>query len=194
MKVCIISGSARRENITIRVALALQRVLKGLGHHTTVIDFRGYDIPLITQGDIEASAYTPFQQRLVTSMQEAHITILISPEYNWSTTPEILNMLHRLGERQFSHVFNETVFALVGVSSGRGGKAPALHLSSILSKLISFMELESIVSTRIFESHHTRDVLDQEGNSLGNPVFDRGLEAFTNYTLRVAGRWFATTS
>lgn len=188
MKVCIISGSARTDNITIRAALAIQRLLKD--HETTLVDFREYDIPLITQGNVDVTKLTPFQQRLADAMQHAHITILISPEYNWSTTPEILNLLHRMGEYPFRHIFDQTVFALVGVSSGKGGKAPALHLTSILNKIISFMDLESFVSPRIFESHYTREVLDAQGNSLGNPLFDKGLEGFVNYTLRMAKRWF----
>jgi chromate reductase len=97
--------------------------------------------------------------------------------------------LHRLGDRTFKHLFEEKVFATVGVSTGKGGKAPALHLHTILNKIISFTDLNSFVSAKIFESHFTKEVLDESGNSLGNAQYDAGLDDFIQYTLRVTKRW-----
>lgn len=189
MNICIISGSARANNNTIRVAKAIQNRLQAEQHQVNLVDFQQYDIPLINQGEVSAATFTPFQQKLAQAMQTAHAVIIITPEYNWSTTPEILNWLHRFGDKKFADQFNEKVFATVGVSTGKGGKAPAIHLHSILNKIISFTDLNSVVSPKIFESHFTKDVLDENGNSLGNPMFDAGLNDFIQYTLRVTQRW-----
>jgi chromate reductase len=189
MNICIISGSARLNNNTVRVGKAFQHLLKK-EHHVSLIDFQQYDIPLITQGDVHIDRLNPFQKELVNAMDNAHIVILISPEYNWSTTPEILNMLHRFGDRTFKHLFDNKIFAMVGVSSGRGGKTPAIHLTSILNKLIGFLNLDSFVSAKIFESHYTKEALTEEGQSLGNERYDRELADFINYTLHIANRWF----
>jgi chromate reductase len=189
MNISILSGSARAHNNTIRVGKAIELRLQQAGHTTTLVDFVHYDIPLMNQGGIDETNLNPFQQQLADSMQAADVVILITPEYNWSTTPEILNFLHRLGDRKFKHLFNQKVFATVGVSTGKGGKAPALHLHSILNKIISFTDLDSLVSAKIFESHYTKEVLDENGNSLGNEMYDAGLNDFINYTLRIAARW-----
>ncbi len=189
MNICIISGSARSNNNTIRVAKAIAQRTQQLGHAVQLVDFVGYDIPLINQGEINPEAFTPFQKDLTQGMRDAQAIIIITPEYNWSTTPEILNWLHRFGDRKFADLFNEKVFATVGVSTGKGGKAPAIHLHSILNKIISFTNLDSIVSARIFESHFTKEVLDDQGNSLGNIQFDTGLNEFIQYTLRMTERW-----
>lgn len=189
MNICIISGSARANNNTIRVAKAIQNHLQAAEHQVSLVDFQQYDIPLINQGEVSAELFTPFQQNLANCTQAAHAVIIITPEYNWSTTPEILNWLHRFGDRKFANQFNEKVFATVGVSTGKGGKAPAIHLHSILNKIISFTDLNSVVSPKIFESHFTKEVLDESGNSLGNPMFDAGLNDFIQYTLRVTQRW-----
>jgi chromate reductase len=189
MRICVISGSARLNNNTIRVAKAIQRLFEK-EHVVEVIDFMEYDIPLIAQGGLNANTLSTFQQRLIKSMDEAHIIILISPEYNWSTTPEILNMLHLLPNKPFTQLFNNKVFSFVGVSTGKGGKAPAIHLMQIVNKLISFGNHDSIVSSKIFEAHFTKEVLDESGQSLGNPMFDKGLEDYCQYTLRMAERWF----
>ena len=189
MNICIISGSARTNNNTIRVAKAIAQGMESLGHTTSLIDFVAYDIPLINQGNIDAEQLTPFQQALTQGMLRANAIIIITPEYNWSTTTEILNWLHRFGDRKFAALFHEKVFATVGVSTGKGGKAPALHLHSVLNKIISFTDLDSIVSAKIFESHFTKEVLDENGASLGNVQFDAGMNDFIQYTLRVTERW-----
>ena len=189
MNIAILSGSARANNNTIRVGKALTLRLQNLTHQVSLVDFQQYDIPLINQGNIEESSFTSFQKELANVMLTANAIILITPEYNWSTTPEILNFLHRLGDKKFKPLFNEKVFATVGVSTGKGGKAPALHLHSILNKIISFTDLDSFVSAKIFESHYTKDVLDEDGNSLGNNAYDAGLDDFIQYTLRMTKRW-----
>lgn len=190
---CIVSGSARAENNTFRVALAINHQLISLGYQCNVVDFRDYDIPLINQGEIVPEQFSPFQHLLANGMQQANAVIIITPEYNWSTTPEILNWLHRFGEKRFKHLFENKVFATVGVSTGKGGKAPALHLHSILNKIISFTDLNAIVSAKIFESHFTKDTLDVEGNSLKNAQYDAGLQDFVRYTARITNRWNGAT-
>lgn len=189
MRVTILSGSARSNNNTIRVAEAIKKLLEPY-HAVNIVDFLEYDIPLIAQGGLNPNALSSFQKNLIEKLNEAHIVIFISPEYNWSTTPEILNMLHLLPELPLSNLFNNKVYAFVGVSTGRGGKAPAIHLMQIVNKLISFSNYDSIVSARIFESHDTKAVLDINGNSMGNETYNKGLKDFCAYTIRIAERWF----
>jgi chromate reductase len=189
MNIAIISGSARTDNNTLRVAKALEKRFTGLGHQPAIVDFQQYDIPLINQAEIDPMTLSPFQQHLADVMKRAHTIIIITPEYNWSTTPEILNFLHRFGDRMFIDLFTEKVFATVGVSTGKGGKIPALHLHAVLSKIIGFFNVLSCVSPKIFESHFTKDVLDDTGTSLGNNAYENGMDDFIQYTLRVTERW-----
>lgn len=189
MNIAILSGSARANNNTLRVGKALKLRLDALGHTSNLIDFQHYDIPLINQGLVDTALFSSFQQQLANAMISAHAVIIITPEYNWSTTPEILNFLHRFGDRKFKDLFEGKVFSTVGVSTGKGGKAPALHLHSILNKIISFTDLNSLVSAKIFESHFTKEVLDEEGRTLGNEQYDAGLDGFIEYTLRITERW-----
>lgn len=189
LNVCIISGSARLENNTLRVAKALQKQFEQLSHTTHLVDFRAYDIPLINQGGIDRNNLSAFQNELVDAMQKAQLIIITTPEYNWSTTPEILNWLHRYGDKNFKDLFDQKVFASVGVSTGKGGKVPALHINSILNKIISFTDLTSVVSPKIFESHFTKEVIDVDGNLLNNEAFNHGVQDFIQYSLRITARW-----
>jgi chromate reductase len=189
MRIAIISGSARTNNNTIRVAKAVQRLM-GDNHQVNIVDFMGYDIPLMAQGGLNPNSLTTFQSNLIYTLEDAHIVIIVSPEYNWTTTPELLNMLNYIGNKPFENLFNNKVFAFVGVSTGKGGKTPALHLMQIVSKLISFSNHQSVISTKIFESHFTKEVLDESGESSGNELYDKGLKDFCSYTEKIGNRWF----
>lgn len=189
MQICIISGSARANNNTHRVSLAIELLLNA-NHEISVIDFKEFDIPSLAQGGLKTNALTPFQQNLIDSLFKAEVVIMVSPEYNWSATPEILNMLNLVPNKPFDQIFNNKVFAFVGVSTGKGGKVPALQMMQIVNKLISFSNNDSIVSSRIFEAHFVKEVLNESGESLGNPMFDKGLNDFCDYTIRIANRWF----
>lgn len=189
MNIAIISGSARANNNTLRVAKAIQLQLTNLNCQSNIIDFTFYDLPLINQGKIDINNWSGFQENLISKWQNADLIITISPEYNWSATPELLNMYNAIGVKEYLDLFAEKTFAFVGVSSGKGGKMPCLQLIQVVGKLVSFSNSQSIVSPKIFESHFTKEVLDENGNSLGNAMFDKGLLDFINYNLAVAKRW-----
>ncbi|MFZ4798518.1 MAG: NADPH-dependent FMN reductase [Bacteroidia bacterium] len=189
MNIAIISGSARANNNTLRVAKAIQLQLTNLNYQSNIIDFTFYDLPLINQGKIDINNWTEFQENLISKWQNADLIITISPEYNWSATPELLNMYNAIGVKEYLDLFAEKTFAFVGVSSGKGGKMPCLQLIQVVGKLVSFSNSQSIVSPKIFESHFTKEVLDENGNSLGNAMFDKGLLDFITYNLAVAKRW-----
>jgi len=189
MNIAIISGSARANNNTLRVAKAIQLQLTNLNYQSNIIDFTYYDLPLINQGKIDINNWTEFQENLISKWQNADLIITISPEYNWSATPELLNMYNAIGVKEYLDLFAEKTFAFVGVSSGKGGKMPCLQLIQVVGKLVSFSNSQSIISPKIFESHFTKEVLDENGNSLGNSMFDKGLLDFINYNLSVTERW-----
>lgn len=189
MRITILSGSARENNNSIRVSKALTRMLEKQ-HAVKLIDFRGYDIPMIAQGGLDKTNLSPFQMNLLDGLSDAHVVFVISPEYNWSTTPELLNMYDLLGNREFSHIFNNKVFAFAGVSTGKGGKTPCLHLIQITHKIISFTQNHAIVSPKIFESHFTKEMLDEGGFSKGDETYMNHLQDYADYTLAIAEKWF----
>jgi len=192
MKVSIISSSPRTASNSLRVAKAVARVVQAKEEYTvSVVDFAGYDIPLYNQGEIDPGNLTPFQQQLVNAMTGEAVIILVVPEYNWTMPAELANFIHRMGDKPFLDLFNNKVFAFVGVSTGKGGRQPVVQLTYILGKIISFFELDTLVSSKLFESHFTKEALDENGNSLGNMGYDTGLEKFVNYTLRTGTRWLS---
>jgi chromate reductase, NAD(P)H dehydrogenase (quinone) len=183
------AGSPQQNSLSLRVAKAIARHVGGQYPNTSIVDFNKYDIPFINQGRVQRDNLTPFQQELLGGWENAQLIFVISPEYNWFPSAELVNMLHQLGSRQNKSLFDGKVFAFVGVSNGRGGRIPTMQLTTVYNKLINVLATQSVSSAKTFESQFTQNVLDEEGHSLGNAEYDKGLAAFIDYSVDIAKRW-----
>ena len=192
MKITLISTSSRKNSNSLRFVSYLRHVLVEEGQHeVSIIQFEEYDIPFVGQGVVRKESLTPFQQELVSAWEAADLVIFAMPEYNWTAPPQATNMVHQLGGPAFKHLFDNKVFAMVGVSNGRGGRQPALDMTTVVNKLISFTNSYSIVSPKLYESHETDKNLDENGHFVGHEVYERTARAFLEYTLNVAQRWMS---
>lgn len=141
------------------------------------------------RGTINKESLTDFQNELLSAWTAADLVFFITPEYNFTVNGDLLNALHQFGSKDFAHLFHDKVFALAGVSSGRGGKTPCLELTTVINKIINFSHQYSVVSPRIFESHETHKNLDDKADSTGNKIYEDGVKAFLDYSLEVTKRW-----
>lgn len=190
MKIAIISSSPRVASNTLRFCNFVRTILEEHGEHeVTVVDFAHYDLPYVGTTWLKPDTLTSFQQEFISAWGGADLVFFASPEYNWTATPQILNAFHSLGVPAFKHLFEDKIFAMAGVSNGRGGRQPALDMTTVLNKVISFTTSFSIVSPKLYESHETDKNLDANGLFIGNEVYDRTVRAFVDYTLTVAQRW-----
>jgi chromate reductase len=182
--ITIISGSARPGSNTLRVAKAIKRIIEEkTGMKSSVIDFAPYDIPFYNGQDLQPGQLSAFQQDVADAMSRSGLIFLLSPEYNWFPSAEIINLIHRFGTNSFKNLWEDKVFATCGVSSGRGGRMPAVQLGYVVNKLLNVMNLHSVVSPKMFESQFTTKALNESGESLGNTEYDKGLEQFVDYNL-----------
>lgn len=185
MKTVIISGSARKDNNTLRVAKAISNMIED----SYIIDFQAYDLPNANDGFLDQGGLTPFQKELTDGINEAGLLIVLTPEYNWFPSSEIVNMVHQLASDDFGHIFDNMVAAFVGVSTGRGGRMPAVQLSYVFDKIFNVFNHSSITSPKKFESQFTTKCIDKDGNLLDNQIYNKGLSDFVDYSINVAKRW-----
>ena len=192
MKIALISTSSRKGSNSLRFVKYLQQVLAEEGQHDVlIVNFEHYDIPLAGQAALKKDELTPFQEELISTWAAADLVIFAMPEYNWTAPPQATNAIHQLGGPAFKYLFDNKVFAMVGVSSGRGGRQPALDMTTVVNKIISFTNSSSIVSPKLYESHETGSNLDENGQFVGHEVYHQTARAFAQYTLNVAQRWMA---
>ena len=189
MKVGIISGSARKGNNTLRVAQAIKKEL-GFGE---VVDFQEYDLPNFAEGWVNPENETPFQKHLIATINNADLLVVLTPEYNWFPSAEIINTIHQLAGPSYKHIFDNKVVTTVGVSTGRGGRMPAVQLGYVFNKIFNVFDLNSITSPRTFEAQEVLKCIDEECNLLSNEEFNKGFRAYLDYSMKVATRWQVST-
>ena len=189
MKITVLSGSARKGNNTLRVAKAIKKIYL----ETTIIDYQEYDIPSFSDQYIVLGQETSFQKELIEAIDSSDLLIVLTPEYNWFPSAEVINTIHQLAVNTYKHIFDNKVVATVGVSTGRGGRMPAVQLGYVFNKIFNVFDLNSITSPRTFEAQEVTKCIDSEGNLLDNEKFNGGFKAFIDYSLKVAKRWHATS-
>lgn len=191
MNTLIISASPRDESLSLRFSVYLKAeiVRHHAGGDVQIIGFEAFDFPSSGRAVVSPYQLSPFQRDLVDKWAKADLVIFCLPEYNWTTSGEVFTMLEQLGTSSFSNLFDEKVFAMVGISSGRGGRIPALEVGKVIEKLISFLGKMAVVSPKIFEAHEVGLHLREDSSSTGNPVFESWVIDFVRYTLKFQNRW-----
>ncbi len=189
MNICILSGSPLSNSNSIRFCRMLKKKLSADDHHISIIDFENYDIPFMNKGEVTPNNLNDFQKELIESVTNAQLVFICSPEYNWMPSAELVNMFHQVGSKAFKPFFDNKVFAVAGISNGKGGKMPCIILTFVLNKLINHLDCDSIVSSRNFESHFTDRELDVNGKIIGNELYEKGINGFIDYALRTTERW-----
>jgi len=193
MHIALIATSSRPNSNSLRFVNYLNQLLSESNQHTVqIVTYEHYDIPFVGQGNLNPNALTPFQQELTSAWAAADLIIFALPEYNWTAPAQATNAIHQLGTPAFKHLFADKIFAMAGISNGRGGRQPALDMGTVVNKLISFTNSYSIVSPKLYESHETDKNLDVDGQFIGHEVYERTVRSFVDYTLTVAQRWVAT--
>lgn len=191
MRVLILAASPRKGSLTLRFSLRLAQLAASIKdvREVHILDFDDFDIPPVGKGSFSSLELSPFQTKLVNLWESSDLIFICSPEYNWTANAELFIMLDRLGSKPFRHLFEDKTFAFVGVSSGRGGRQPALDLQRVLSKVVSFMGWFSLVSPKIFEAQEVEQNIAEDGSPTGSSRFHSFLEDFVFYNFRIARRW-----
>ncbi len=189
--ITILSGSPRKNSNTLKVAKAIRHILQEQlqDEEVNIIDYSGFDIPSASQGTVDPNNLTQWQRELVEYTSNARLVFVLTPEYNWFPSAEIIQTIHVMGSRNFQNMWDNKIFATAGVSNGRGGRMPAVQLSYAINKIINVFNFESLVGAKMFESQFTDKALDENGHSLGNDEYMNGLKAFVDFNLKLSLRW-----
>lgn len=189
--ITILSGSPRKNSNTLKLAKAIRHILQDQepNEEVKIIDYSGFDIPSASQGTVDPNNLTQWQSELYEYTSKARVVFVLTPEYNWFPSAEIIQTIHVMASRHFQSMWDNKIFATAGVSNGRGGRMPAVQLSYAINKIINVFNFESLVGAKMFESQFTDKALDENGQSLGNVEFMNGLKAFVDFNMKLSARW-----
>ena len=177
MKIEIISGSPRKESLTHRVALFLQKYLAAsTTHAVNIIDVRDWDLPLLqtvfSSIDKTPDAFKPLAER----MFAADAFILVTPEYNGSYSPALQNLLDHFPKQ------NHIAFGIATASPGAmGGMRASQQLLLLIPALFGVASPHMLITPLVDKK------FDMEGN-LTDQGFGKPIDIFVTEFL-----WLAET-
>lgn len=132
MNIEIISGSPRKDSVSIRLALHLHNLMtKTSGCNIGLLDIREWDLSTLQEDVFTSEASTPDIYRpLAKRMFAADAFILVSPEYNGSYTAILKNLFDHFPKQ--SH----KTFGIVTASPGAlGGIRAAMQMQQFILAL-----------------------------------------------------------
>ena len=177
MNIEIISGSPRKDSVSHRVAIFLQKYLSQKSpHQVGIIDVRDWNLPLLQHvfSSLEKTpaAFTPLAKR----MFAADAFVLVTPEYNGSYSPALQNLVDHFPKQ--SH----KAFGIVTASPGAmGGMRASQQLLLLIPALFGVASPHMLVTPMVDKK------FDAQGN-LTDPGFENAIEIFINEFL-----WLAET-
>jgi len=189
IRTCILSASSRKRNNTIRLAKQMGHILDERNVDFEIVDYQQYDLPNFNQKFLSRKDLTEFQSLLIETWAESDLVIVLTPEYNWFPTAEIINTVNHLASDSNKDLWDNKVFAFAGVSTGRGGRMPAVQLTYVFNKVIAYTHSHSICSPKIYESQFTARDINEDGHIEENEGTQKAIARFIDFNLESAKRW-----
>lgn len=176
MNIEIIAGSPRKDSVTYRVALFLQKYMSERTEHTiNIIDVRDWTFPLLQQEVFTSVERAPEALKpLAKRMFEANGFIMVTPEYNGSYTPALKNL--------FDHFPKQThkTFGIVTASPGvMGGMRATQQMQLLINALFGIGSPHMLVTPMVDKK------FDEQGN-LTDPSFQKNVDVFVSEFLWLA--------
>jgi NAD(P)H-dependent FMN reductase len=177
MNIEIISGSPRKNSITHRLALYLQKHLsRKTNHNIGLIDVREWNLGLL-QSVITSVEKAPDDLKpLAKKMFEANAYIFVTPEYNGSYSPALQNLMDNFPKQLHK------VFGIATASTGAFG-----GMRSTQQLLLLIPALFGIASPYMLVTPNVDKKFDAEGN-LTDGAFQGNIDTFVHEFL-----WLAET-
>jgi NAD(P)H-dependent FMN reductase len=171
MKIVVVSGSTRNDSQSIKVATRLTEKLQTKSANPLLIDLNEKKLPMYD--DTEASEW----QEIKTQIVDSDGFILVTPEWNGSASPGIMNFLTYTSSYGKSLAHKPILIA--SVSSGAGGSYPIAQLKAFGNKN----------NFPVFVPEHLRlrdvkKILNGRAPETGNEV-DESMHARMDYAVKV---------
>ena len=167
-KILIVPGSSRGGSLNTRLAASVHKILSAHECEATRISLRDYPLP-IYDGDLETQKGAPEQAVKLARLFDLHDgVVLVSPEYNGSTSPLLKNALDWVsrikGDSKGKIIpFKGKIFALAAAAPGALGGIRSLgHLRDILTSLGGTVIAEQVAVSQAGNAFDDMDNLTNE--------------------------------
>ena len=176
MNIEIVSGSVRKNRITFRLSLFLQKVIsEKTGHRVNIIDARDWTFDQKIEG-VYASVERALEEHkpLAERMFSADAFIMVSPEYNGSYSPHLKNLFDH-----FPKQVHKTFAIATGSPGALGGIRACLQLQALVSALFGIASPFMLVTPQVEKK------FNEEGELI-DPSFQGTVDTFVSEFLWLA--------
>lgn len=159
MNIEIVSGSPRKESLSYRVALFLQKYLTdNTNHSVNIIDVRDWNLPLLqdvfTSVEKTPDAFKPLAERMFL----AKAFVLVTPEYNGGYSPAMQNLLDHFPKQ------SRKAFGVVTASPGAmGGMRSSQQLLLLIPALFGIASPYMLITPMVDKKFDAEGNLIDEG-------------------------------
>ncbi len=183
-QVLLICASPRPGSNSSKTTEYLRGIISAKGHQVDVKTFLGLEIRSIGAGYIQPAEVTAFQQAILDAIIKADHVIWVVPEYNRNMPAEMIAFLEHFGNKTYPALWNDRVHAIVGVSSGIGGREPIYQLMKMFSYVIdNYGGHNCYISPHSFQSINTGEQFDAQNNFIGDERFAANATKFVTKLL-----------
>ena len=175
MRIEIISGSPRKESVTNRLALHLEKVLQEYtDHEVGVIDLRDHLLPPVQSVFSTVDAAPEEHRALAARMFRAEAFIIVTPEYNGSYSPAMQNLFDHFPKQ------SRKTFGIATASpGGMGGIRAAMQTQQFIYALFGIGSPYMLITPGVDKK------FDVDGN-LVDPSFRKSIDTFVSEFLWLA--------
>ena len=175
MNIEIISGSPRKDSLSHRVVLFLQKYLsEKTEHNVNIIDVRDWELPLQQEVFTSVDRTPEMLRPLAKHVFEANAFIMVSPEYNGSYTAALKNLFDHFPKQ--SH----KPFGIVTASPGAlGGMRAALQLQTLIYALFGIGSPHMLITPMVEKKF-------AEDGTLLDESFQKNIDVFVSEFLWLA--------
>lgn len=182
MIITLLSGSPRKNSLTQRAALFLQKELQAKGHIVHLIDMRETQLNFVQSVWTKHEDVPEAYKAISSAMREAQAIVLVSPEYNGSYSPAMKNLMDHFPKDTYMH----KAMGIVTASTGAfGGMRAAQQMQQLICAFFG------IPSPHMMVVPDVEHKFDADGN-LTDEKFRASADRFLNEFLWLAEKLAAT--
>lgn len=135
MKITIVSSSTRNGRISHRIALAIEKQVKKLGHQSEIIDLLKLELPTFTERFALVDNKPENWQETMDKLINSDGIIFLTPEYNGSYSSGLKNFIDVFAKQGFR---DKPIGVATGSTGSLGGVRAAYQLQQVILSLFAY--------------------------------------------------------
>lgn len=159
MKISIISSSTRSGRVSHRIALALEKAIKGLGHEVNLVDLNEVKLPPFEERVNMLETPDPKLIELKEELMKTEAFLFLTPEYNGGISSGLKNFIDVFAKDPFTH---KAIGVVTGSAGAMGGIRAAYQLQQTVLSIHGFPHPSMLTVSKMSE------VLDENGNIISD--------------------------